>query len=158
MESSIQLLNNWGLDENRILYQNIKLSMYLHCGCCDNYALIAVSTIHNSRDGVAKEKISRFFISQASFLLNCISKIPRRLCFCLQFELVVSSFSLFQLVKLAGSQLLATSLQQFFTFNKLSIVMKVPSDVQWSFFLIEKCFSCSLLALCPVQLFCFILS
>ena len=61
MESSIQLLNNWGLDESRIkLYQYIKVSMYLHCGCCDNYALIAVSTIHNSR-GVAKEKTSRLF-------------------------------------------------------------------------------------------------
>jgi len=60
MESSIQLLNSWGQDESR-MYQYIKLSMYLHCGCCDNYALIAVSTIRNSRD-VAKEKITRFFL------------------------------------------------------------------------------------------------
>ena len=75
------------------LYQYIKVSMYLYCGCCDNYALITFSTTCNSRD-VAKEKITRFFlISQASFLLNCTSKIPRCLCFHLQFELVVSPFS-----------------------------------------------------------------
>ena len=46
--------------------------------------------------------------SRLAFLLNCISKIPLRLCFHLQFELVVSAF---QPVKVAGSWLLATPLK-----------------------------------------------